>query len=149
MNTAPARTSAASFCAVFPYKPGLPETISLTGSDNLLYQDPILNAIQKAFESLRKKARHLKQEAPVLLLAWRDPRTPWYARAFTLFVIAHTFIPVIGYLDDLIITPVGIAVAIRLIPAEVMAEAREKAATKPPQGRTLLSQVYAVGVVVL
>ncbi len=54
----------------------------------------------------------------------------------------------IGYLDDLIITPVGIAVAIRLIPAEVMAEAREKAAAEH-QGQNAPQQVYAVGVVVL
>jgi len=117
-----------------------------------------LNPIHKTFERMKQKAHHLKQEARALLLAWQDPRTPWYAKAITLFVIAHTFspidlipdfIPVLGYLDDLIITSVGIAVAIRLIPAEVMAEAREKAAAELPQGRTLLSRVYATGVVAL
>src|SRR6188474_1407963 len=91
------------------------------------------------FEKLRSRARALKNEAYAIYLATKDPRTPWYAKALIYFVVAHTFspidlipdfIPILGYLDDIIITPLGIALAIRLIPAEVLAEARVTAATR-------------------
>ena len=82
------------------------------------------------------RARKLKQEVYAIYLAARDPRTPWYAKTLIFFVVAHTFspidlipdfIPVLGYLDDLIITPGGLWLAVRLIPPEVMAEARAAA----------------------
>ena len=91
------------------------------------------------FEKLRSSARALKNEAYAIYLAAKDPRTPWYAKALIYFVVAHTFspidlipdfIPVLGLLDDIIITPLGIALAIRLIPAEVLAEARLRVATQ-------------------
>ena len=91
------------------------------------------------FEKLRSRARALKNEAYAIYLAAKDPRTPWYAKALIYIVVAHTFspvdlipdfIPILGYLDDLIITPLGIALAIRLIPAEVLAEARLTVATQ-------------------
>ena len=87
---------------------------------------------------LKSRARALKNEAFAVYLAAKDPRTPWYAKALIFFVVAHTFspidlipdfIPVLGYLDDLIITPGGLWLAVRLIPPEVLAEARAKAAT--------------------
>lgn len=87
---------------------------------------------------LKARARELKREAFAIYLAARDPRTPWYAKALIFFVVAHTFspidlipdfIPVIGYLDDLVITPGGVWLAIRLIPPEVMTAARAAAAT--------------------
>lgn len=88
-------------------------------------------------ERLKARARALKKEALAVYLAAKDPRTPWYAKALIFFVVAHTFspidlipdfIPVLGYLDDLIITPGGLWLAIRLIPAEVLEEARGKVA---------------------
>jgi len=88
-------------------------------------------------ERLKSRARALKNEAFAIYLAARDPRTPWYAKALIFFVVAHTFspidlipdfIPVLGYLDDLIITPLGIALAIQLIPPEALEEARGKVA---------------------
>jgi len=88
-------------------------------------------------EKLKTRARALKKEALAVYLAARDPRTPWYVRALVFFVVAHTFspidlipdfIPVLGVLDDLIITPLGLMLAIRLIPPEVLAEARETVA---------------------
>jgi uncharacterized membrane protein YkvA (DUF1232 family) len=91
------------------------------------------------FEKLKSRARALKNEAFAIYLAARDPRTPWYAKALIFFVVAHTFspidlipdfIPILGYLDDLIITPAGIALAVRMIPAEVLEEARLTAATQ-------------------
>lgn len=88
---------------------------------------------------LKARARALKNEAFAVYLAAKDPRTPWYAKALVFFVVAHTFspidlipdfIPVLGYLDDLIITPGGLWLAVRLIPPEVLAEARVTAATQ-------------------
>ena len=87
-------------------------------------------------ESWKIRVRALKSETYALYLAAKDPRTPWYAKALILFVVAHTlspidlipdFIPVLGYLDDLIIAPLGIAIAIKLIPPDVLSECRERA----------------------
>jgi uncharacterized membrane protein YkvA (DUF1232 family) len=92
------------------------------------------------FQRLKETAHRLKIETFALYLAYRDPRTPWYAKAWTLFVVAHTFspidlipdfIPILGYLDDIIITPIGIWLALKMIPTEVMTEAREHARQLP------------------
>jgi len=91
-------------------------------------------------DQLKQATDRLKTEIAVLAIVYRDPRTPWYARAVIFFVIAHTlspidlipdFIPVLGYLDDLVIVPLGIALAIRLVPKSVFADAREKVAGQP------------------
>ena len=96
------------------------------------------------FSRLKNWARHLKKETYALYFAYRDPRVPWYAKLLVAFVVAHTlspidlipdFIPVLGYLDDLIITPLGLALALKLIPAEVMAEARIKAESDIVEGK--------------
>lgn len=85
-------------------------------------------------EQWKSRAGALKNEACAIYLAAKDPRTPWYAKALIFFVVAHTFspidlipdfIPALGYLDDLIVTPGGLWLAMRLIPPEVLAEARE------------------------
>lgn len=85
----------------------------------------------------KARARVLKEEAYAVYLAAQDPRTPWYAKALVFFVVAHTFspidlipdfIPVLGYLDDLIITPGGLWLAVKLIPPGVLEEARRAAA---------------------
>jgi uncharacterized membrane protein YkvA (DUF1232 family) len=90
-------------------------------------------------KKFQARARELKREAYAIYVAARDPRTPWYAKALIFFVVAHTFspidlipdfIPVLGYLDDLIITPGGIWLAVRLIPPEVLEEARATAAAR-------------------
>jgi len=89
-------------------------------------------------EKLKSRTRALKNEAFAVYLAAKDPRTPWYAKAVAFLTIAYAFspidlipdfIPILGYLDDLFIVPAGIALAIRLIPPEVLAEARDKVAT--------------------
>jgi uncharacterized membrane protein YkvA (DUF1232 family) len=86
---------------------------------------------------LKRWARRLKQEVYALYLAYRDPRVPWYARVVAACVVGYAFspidlipdpIPVLGYLDDLVLVPLGIALAIRLIPPAVLAECRERAA---------------------
>lgn len=92
-------------------------------------------------QELKSRARALKHEAYAIYLAAKDPRTPWYAKALVFFVVAHTFspidlipdfIPVLGYLDDLIITPGGLWLAVRLIPPDVLDEARRAAADQIP-----------------
>ena len=84
----------------------------------------------------KKRTQRLKTETYALYIAYKDPRVPWYAKVLTAFVVAHTlspidlipdFIPVFGYLDDLIITPLGLALALKMIPEEVMIEARQEA----------------------
>ena len=86
--------------------------------------------------SLAKRVRHLKFETFALYLAARHPETPWYAKLFVAGVVAYAlspidlipdFVPVLGYLDDLILVPLGIAVAIRMIPPVVLAECRARA----------------------
>ena len=90
-------------------------------------------------EQLKSRARALKNEALAVYLAAKDPRTPWYAKLIAFVTIAYAFspidlipdfIPILGYLDDLFIVPAGIALAIRLIPADVLAEARETVASQ-------------------
>jgi uncharacterized membrane protein YkvA (DUF1232 family) len=94
-------------------------------------------------DRLKARALELKREAYAIHFAARDPRTPWYAKALIFFVVAHTFspidlipdfIPILGYLDDLIIAPGGLWLAVRLIPPEVMAEARSAAASRGIEG---------------
>ncbi|CAA9407270.1 MAG: protein of unknown function DUF1232 [uncultured Rubrobacteraceae bacterium] len=88
------------------------------------------------FGRLKAWAGRLKTELRALYLAYRDPRVPWYARGLAIIVVAYAFspidlipdpIPVLGYLDDLILVPLGIALAVRMIPPEVLAECRAKA----------------------
>ena len=89
--------------------------------------------------ALKAWAKKLKRDVVALWLAARDPRTPWHARALAGAVAAYAlspidlipdFIPVLGYLDDLLIVPAGIWLALRWVPAPLMAELRERAATR-------------------
>src|ERR1700755_2457985 len=82
---------------------------------------------------LKAWARSIRRDVHALYLASRDPRVPWYAKALALVVAGYAlspidlipdFIPVLGYLDDLILLPAGIWLAIRLLPPQVMAEHR-------------------------
>ena len=85
---------------------------------------------------IKNWARSVKRDSHAIYLASRDPRVPWYAKALAIAVAAYAlspidlipdFIPVIGYLDDLVIVPLGIWLVVSLIPDEVMAECRAKA----------------------
>jgi uncharacterized membrane protein YkvA (DUF1232 family) len=87
-------------------------------------------------EYWKQRARQLKTELHALALAYRDPRTPQVARACAAVVVGYAFspvdlipdpIPVLGYLDDLVLIPLGIALARRLIPPQVMADCRAQA----------------------
>ena len=94
-------------------------------------------------ETWKAHAKALKTENHALMIAYRDPRTPWTAKAWVLLVVAYAlspidlipdFIPVLGYLDDLILLPLGIALAVRLVPPKVMDDAR-KTATQATRSR--------------
>ena len=98
----------------------------------------------KVLESWKQRARGLKVETYAIWLAYKDPRVPWYARVFAACVVGYAFspidlipdpIPVLGYLDDLILVPLGIALALKMIPPEVMAECREKAEAAMREGK--------------
>jgi uncharacterized membrane protein YkvA (DUF1232 family) len=91
-----------------------------------------------------EKVKRLRTEVVVLYYSFRDRRTPWYAKALTAIVVAYAlspvdlipdFIPVLGYLDDLILIPAGVYLTLKLIPAEVLEEYREKARTEPIDSR--------------
>jgi uncharacterized membrane protein YkvA (DUF1232 family) len=95
-------------------------------------------------EDLKRRASALKSDSYALYLVARHPRTPWYAKVLAAAVVAYAlspidlipdFIPVIGYLDDLVLVPAGIALAVRLVPPDVFAECRAKAAETVLIGR--------------
>ncbi|HOU16040.1 MAG TPA: YkvA family protein [Anaerolineae bacterium] len=104
-------------------------------------------------ETWKQRARQLKAETYALYLAYRDPRTPWYARLFAAIVVGYAFspidlipdfIPVLGYLDDLVLVPFGIWLALKLIPPEVMAESRTKAQEALANGKPVSRAAAAV-----
>ena len=92
----------------------------------------------------KRRVRMLKADTFALYLAYKDPRVPWYAKAFAAFVVAYAFspidlipdfVPVLGYLDDLILVPLGIAIALKMIPDQVMEECRLEARAALKDGR--------------
>jgi len=96
---------------------------------------------------LKDWARFIKRDVHAIYLAARDPRTPWYAKTLAVCVAGYAlspidlipdFIPVLGYLDDVVIVPLGILVVVKLIPPEVMSESRAAAAVlaERPVNRT-------------
>jgi uncharacterized membrane protein YkvA (DUF1232 family) len=97
-----------------------------------------------AIDTWKRRVRQLKAETYALYLAYRDPRVPWYARLLAVIVVGYAFcpidlipdfVPVLGYLDDLILVPLGIVLVLRLIPPEVMAEARARAREGMAEGK--------------
>ena len=97
-----------------------------------------------AFDGWKAKARKLKLEVYALYIASKDRRVSWYARVVAVAVVAYAFSPidlipdpnpVLGYLDDLILIPLGIALVIKLIPAEVMQDCRERAESTMKAGK--------------
>lgn len=101
----------------------------------------------------KNRAKRLKVEAYALYLAYKDPRVPLHARIFTACVVGYAFspidlipdfIPVLGYLDDLILVPAGIWLALKMIPPQVMAECRERAREILSQGKPVNRTAAAV-----
>jgi len=108
-------------------------------------------------EALKARARALKCETYALYLAVRDRGTPWYARVLGILVVGYAlspidlipdFIPILGYLDDLVLVPAGIALVLRLVPPAVMERSRERAAVELA-GRKLVSRGAAAAIAAL
>ncbi len=98
----------------------------------------------RVVEAWKQRARQLKTETYAIYLAYKDPRVSWYARLFAACVVGYAFspidlvpdfVPVLGYLDDLVLVPLGIALALKMIPATVMTECRENAQELMAQGK--------------
>lgn len=88
------------------------------------------------FQTLKTKAKKLKIEVFVLYFAYRDPRVKWYTKLLAICVVAYAFspvdlipdfIPILGYLDDIILVPLGVWFVLQLIPKEVIQDCREQA----------------------
>ncbi|HET7578600.1 MAG TPA: YkvA family protein [Bacillales bacterium] len=103
---------------------------------------------------LKRFAKHLKKNVYVLYLAYRHSKTPWYAKAFSLLLVAYAVspidlipdvIPVLGYLDEAILLPLGIWGAFRMIPEDVLAECRAAAS----QSNTSLRKSWPAAVVII
>ena len=110
------------------------------------------------FDTARAWARRIKRDAITLWFARRDPRTPWHAKALAVFVVAYAlspidlipdFIPVLGYLDDVILLPALIWLAVRLIPPEVLAASRLQAEAWMAQQATRPRSVAGAVVIVV
>ena len=98
----------------------------------------------RLFQGWKRWAQMVKLETFTLYYAYRNPRTPWYAKIWGALVVAYAFspidlipdfIPVLGYLDDFILIPLGIAIARKLIPEDVLTESRARARDRVGQSR--------------
>ena len=108
------------------------------------------------FDRIKAWARSLKRDAYAVYLAARDPATPWYVKVLAAAVAAYAFspidlipdfIPVLGYLDDLVLVPLGIWLVVSLIPEQAMAEYRAKASEvmqRPHNGRIAAIAIIAI-----
>lgn len=106
-------------------------------------------------EGLKNRGRLLKIEVYAIYFAYKDPRVPWYARILPICVVGYAFspidlipdpIPIIGYLDDLILVPLGIALVLKTIHKEVIAEYREQAKAVMPKGKPV-NRVAAIVII--
>lgn len=105
--------------------------------------------------TLKQWARIIKRDVVALWIAARDPRVPWYAKAAAGAVAAYAlspidlipdFIPIVGYLDDLIIVPLGILLALRLVPKDLMNEFRAEAASRAAKPASYGGLLIIVGI---
>ena len=108
-------------------------------------------------EAWEQRAKELKIEVYAIYLAYKDPRVSWYARIFAACVVGYAFspidlipdfVPVLGYLDDIILIPLGIAIAIKMIPANIIAENREKSREVMKQGKPI-NKIAAVIIIII
>ena len=102
-------------------------------------------------------AKKLKVLTYALYLAYQDPRTPWYAKLFAALIVGYVFSPIdpipdfipgVGLLDEMVVVPIGIVTAAKMIPEDVFAECREKA-REVEEGKKPVSRVAAVVVVAI
>jgi len=108
-------------------------------------------------DSWKARTKQLKTEVYALYLAYKDTRTPWYARVFAAVVVGYAFspidlipdpIPILGYLDDLVLIPLGIYLAVKMIPPLVMEESRVKAREVVAQGKPVNKVAAAIIVLI-
>jgi uncharacterized membrane protein YkvA (DUF1232 family) len=106
-------------------------------------------------EQWKRRAKELKREVYALYFACRDPRVPWYAKALAVAVVAYAFspidlipdfIPVLGYLDDLVLVPLGVMAVRAMVPPAVMAECRTKAVELETKPRNWVAGAMIVGI---
>jgi uncharacterized membrane protein YkvA (DUF1232 family) len=109
-------------------------------------------------EVWKQRARRFKRDTYALYLAARDPRVPWYTKALALAVVGYAlspldlipdFVPIIGYLDDLILIPLGIALVLRLTPTGVLEECRAHAQQELEYGRLAQSIPARIATVII
>jgi uncharacterized membrane protein YkvA (DUF1232 family) len=102
----------------------------------LAYPRATIDSSMRKHSLWKQWAAKLRLEAFTLYYAYRNPKTPWYAKLWTAIVVAYAFspidlipdfIPILGYLDDLVLIPLGMAVAVKLIPKEILDESRQLA----------------------
>ena len=105
-------------------------------------------------ERARQWAREIRRDVVAIWIAAGDPRVPWYAKAIAAAVAAYAlspidlipdFVPVLGYVDDLIIVPAGILLTVRLIPAGLMDEFRAEAARREARPTSRLGAAFVIG----
>lgn len=108
-------------------------------------------------ERWKERARALKVEIGAVACAYRDPRLPWTARLAALLVVAYAlspidlipdFIPVLGYLDDLLLLPLGVLLVVKLVPPDLMAECRARAAAQGGPDKDQFKWMAAVVVLI-
>ncbi|MCG7344680.1 DUF1232 domain-containing protein [Sporosarcina sp. ACRSL] len=96
------------------------------------------------FKNIKAWAKSLKRQIFILYYAYQDPRTPWYAKLFTACVVAYAFspidlipdfIPILRYLDDVILLPIGIWLALKMIPNNVLSDCEVKAEERMKNGK--------------
>ena len=106
-------------------------------------------------ESWKRRARQLSAQTYALYLAYRHPKTPWYAKVFAALIVGYVFspidpipdfVPFVGLLDEMVVVPIGVLIAAKMIPREVMEECQEKA-REVAEGEKPVSRVAAVAVV--
>jgi uncharacterized membrane protein YkvA (DUF1232 family) len=109
--------------------------------------------VSRFLDNWKRRARELKIQVYAVYLAYRDPRVPLHARIFAACVVGYAFspidlipdvIPILGYLDDLIIVPLGIALALKMIPPNVLAECQEKSREVMKQGKPVNKVAAAI-----
>jgi uncharacterized membrane protein YkvA (DUF1232 family) len=113
--------------------------------------------MKQFIEAWKLRAKELKIQVYALYLAYKDPRVPLYARICAACVVGYAFspidlipdpIPVLGYLDDLIIVPLGIAITLKMIPGNVLAECQERSREVIEEGKPV-NKIAAVIIIAI
>ena len=108
-------------------------------------------------ETWKRRARQLSAQSYALYMAYRHPRTPWYAKVFAALVVGYVFSPIdpipdfipgVGLLDEMVVVPIGVFIAAKMIPRQIMEECQEKARELAEDERPV-SRIAAVVIVAI